>query len=430
MCSKRIWYTAKVLRILLALLLTTTVAAQAQKFKVLHTFHGAPSDGAFPWTQLIQDDAGNFYGTTEQGGNGKGVCVTFFSGCGTAFKLNKNGKLISLHSFDSTDGTEPMAGVLRDKAGNLYGTTLLGGDTKCFEYGCGTVFKLDKTWKETVLHKFIGSPDGEMPEALLVEDRTGNLYGTAYLGGSYGYGEVFKLNKSGKETILHSFAGPPTGGGDGAYSYMGVIRDATGNLYGVTGAGGTDGLGTVYKIDTAGKETVLYSFGGGSDGLGPDSVLVADAAGNLYGTTSGGGNEQCGGSGCGTVFKLAQQSRGGWAESVLYVFCSLANCADGQRPEDGPLIMDSAGNLYGTTLFGGASGGCSGEGCGVAFKLGTSGKETVLHSFTGGADGGNPTTGLVIDRGGNLYGTTVAGGDLNCAAGVGQGCGVLFRLKP
>jgi uncharacterized repeat protein (TIGR03803 family) len=392
-------------------------------------FHGAPNDGAFPWTQLIRDAHGNLYGTTEEGGNGKGVCVSFFGGCGTSFKLDGNGKRIWQHSFNSTKGTGPMAGLLRDKAGNLYGTTTLGGDTNCFQYGCGTVFRLDKTGKETVLHKFHGTPDGQFPEALLVKDDAGNLYGTAYMGGKYGFGEVFRLDKTGKETILHSFAGPLGGGGDGAYPYPGVILDATGNLFGVTGAGGASGGGTVYKVDVSGGETLLHSFAG-ADGDGPNSVLAVDLAGNLYGTTQAGGNSGCtGGSGCGVVFKLLRHGET-WTETVLYVFCSLSNCADGQRPDMGPLVMDSSGNLYGTTIFGGTSSNCSGEGCGVVFKLGPNGKETVLHSFTGGADGGIPTIGVIIDKSGNLYGATAGGGDLNCAIGGDQGCGVVFRLTP
>jgi uncharacterized repeat protein (TIGR03803 family) len=393
-------------------LASAIVPTQAQKFKVLHTFHG--KDGAIPWTQLTRDAVGNFYGTTSEGG--EGVCSNY--GCGTAFKLDKNGKQVWLHSFNGKNGRQPMAGLLRDAAGNLYGTTVEGGDMTCFSQGCGTVFKLDTTGTETVLHKFSGSPDGEMPEALLVKDAAGDLYGTTYLGGaSGGYGTVFKLEKAGKETILHSFAGPPDGGGDGAYSYAGVIRDSAGNLYGVTGAGGVYCCGTAYEVDTAGEETLLYSFSG-ADGGGPSSVLVADAAGNLYGTTEGGGN------GCGVVFELSPQSGGGWAESVLYVFCSLAGCADGEYPGPGPLVLDSAGNLYGTTFSGGT------HNRGVAFKVGKAGKETVLHDFTGKKDGGTPAAGLSMDKLGNLYGATELGGDSNCAITNGYGCGVVFKLTP
>ena len=249
------------------------------------------------------------------------------------------------------------------------------------------------------------------------------------LGRFFGIGTVFKIDTNGKETILHSFAGPPDGGGTRALSYEGVIRDAAGNLYGVTSRGGAFGAGVVYEVDAAGKETLLYSFTGGADGSDPDSVLLLDSQENLYGTTAAGGNSECGGTGCGVVFELSPQSGGTWAETVLYTFCSLSSCADGEEPGVGPLVRDSAGNLYGTTTRGGAYRNCNGEACGVVFKLDTTGKETVLHSFTGGVDGAIPEVGLTIDGTGNLYGATYGGGDLNCQPKFG-GCGVVFRVAP
>jgi uncharacterized repeat protein (TIGR03803 family) len=435
MQSRKRYSTAKmVFAIFSAFLLASAIGptqAQARKFKVLHTFHGAPKDGAFPWTQLTRDAAGNIYGTTEEGGDGKGVCASFFYGCGTVFKLDKNGKLLWLHSFNSKNGIDPIAGLLRDTAGNLYGTTYLGGDTKCYEYGCGTVFKLDGIGKETVLRKFSGTPDGQNPNALLVEDKAGDLYGTTQNGGTgKDEGTVFKVDKEGHETVLYSFCAE-TGCPDGL-DPASVILDAAGNMYGVAAAGGSYDKGVVYELDTAGTETVLHNFTGGSDGGDPSSVLIADAAGNLYGTTQQGGNFQgdCAASGCGVVFKLSPQSNGTWAETTLYAFCSESDCADGFYPLSGPLVRDSAGNLYGTTIFGGTARNCAGgqEGCGVVFKLDTSGQEAVLHSFTLGADGGGPATGLTMDKLGNLYGVATAGGDLKCAAGGGQGCGVVFEL--
>ena len=306
---------------------------------------------------------------------------------------------------------------------------MYGGYTTCVSFGCGTVFKLDKTGKETLLYKFTGYPDGYLPEALLVGDASGNLYGTTYLGGTSGVGTVFKMDATGKETILHSFAGPPDGGGDGAYSYDGVIQDKVGNLYGVTFDGGSYGAGAVYKLDTAGQETLLYSFAGGAGGVNPDSVLIFDPQGNLYGTTENGGNLECGGSGCGVVYELSPQSDGSWTETTLYTFCSLSNCSDGEIPGGGPLIRDAAGALYGSTAIGGTYRNCNGDSCGVVFKLDTAGKETVLHSFTAGADGAYPWLGM-MDASGNLYGAAGQGGDLNCAPNKGYGCGTLFKITP
>jgi uncharacterized repeat protein (TIGR03803 family) len=423
--------TAKATFVIFAAFLLASVVVptqtHAQKFKVLHTFKGGKKDGLGPYGLLTLDQAGNLYGTTTGGGTGRGgICNNSnksASGCGTVFKMSPSGKLIWLFSFPNfaREGAGPMAGVLRDKAGNLYGTTTYGGDFKCYSLGCGVVFEVEATGeKGRVLHNFKGGADGENPESLLVGDDSGNLYGTTYEGGS-NYGTVFKVDQAGKETVLHRFTGPPD---DGGFAYSGVIRDAAGNLYGVTDYGGTECCGVVYKINAKGKEKLLYNFGGGSDGGGPASVLVADTAGNLYGTTKGGGNSECGGSGCGVVFKLSPDD----TETVLYTFCSLSNCADGQRPLNGPLVRDAAGNLYGTTYFGGTSSSCDGEGCGVVFKLDTSGKETVLHSFTDGADGDGPWPGLAMDTAGNLYGVTLFGGDKSCDAP--YGCGVVFKITP
>jgi uncharacterized repeat protein (TIGR03803 family) len=412
--------------IFMALLLASAIVptqAQARKFKVLHTFHGA--NGAEPVGQLTRDGAGNFYGTTAAGG--RGVCNIGNSqpGCGTAFKLDKTGRQVWLHSFNGADGWEPLAGLLRDRAGNLYGTTMLGGDEKCFPpYGCGAVFKLDKNGKETVLHKFSGTPDGEMPEALLVEDEAGNLYGTAYMGGTEDDGVVFEIDTTGHERVLYSFCSQANCA-DGSGPGPGVIRDAAGNLYGVTGAGGANGTGAVFELDAQGVETVLYSFTDGADGGGPASVLRADAAGNLYGTTAGGGSYQgeCAGQGCGVVFELSPHSGGNWTETTLYRF----NGTDGQRPESGPIVRDSAGTLFGTTYFGGNSSGCNGT-CGVVFRLDKSGTEFVLYDFTGGTDGAVPWAGMILGKAGNLYGTTELGGDSKCPLTSGQGCGVIFML--
>jgi uncharacterized repeat protein (TIGR03803 family) len=404
------------------LLASMVVPAQspAPKFKVLHTFHGHNGNG--PAGVLTRDSAGNLYGTTEAGGTGK--CGNF--GCGMAFKLNKSGNQVWLHSFNVVDGEEPSAGLVRDAAGNLYGTTAYGGNTSCTS-GCGTVFKLDNSGKESMLYKFKAPPDGDTPESLLIRGGSGNVYGTTVLGGTDGDGTIFKVNKNGKETVLHNF----TGGSDGCLPGPGLIADSVGNLYGVAGSGGLGGLcdqgyGLVFKLDTANNLTVLYTFGF-SDGAYPASVLLLDQAGNLYGTTEGGGNSACGVEGCGVFFELSPQQDGNWTETMLYAFCSVSGCADGERPGSGPLVRDSGGNIYGTTIFGGTSQNCNGT-CGVIFKLDSSGKETVVHNFTGGPGGAVPEAGLIMDASGNLYGAASEGGDNKCNPP--SGCGTVFKIVP
>src|SRR5579863_1429085 len=392
--------------IFITLLLASAVVptqAQAQKFKVLHTFKG--SDGAEPDAQLVRDTAGNLYGTTGTGGSSK--CK---GGCGTAFKMDKTGKLVWLHSLNGANGETPFPGLLRGAEGSLYGTTIYGGkiNNHVCSTGCGVVFKLDKSGNETVLHRFNGVEEW-FPVGPLVEDPAGSLYGVVQ-----DFGSIFKLNKAGKESILYSFGC----GSDGCDPNAGVILDSAGNIYGTTfdGGAGTQCCGVVYKLDTSGVETVLHTFEG-SDGAGPTAPLLMDSAGNLYGTTAYGGNLGCqGGLGCGVVFELSPQSNGTWVETVLYTFCSLSSCADGRSSRAG-LIRDPAGNLYGATELGGGSG-CGGDGCGVVFKLDNSGNETVLHSFTGGNDGSLPLTGLTMDSARNLYGTAPYGG--------AHGDGILF----
>jgi len=392
--------------------------SHAQKFKVLHTFHGPDGDSPLG---LVRDKKGNLYGETERGG---------VYDYGTVFKLDANGRRIWLHSFFSTNGSLPLGGLLRDAAGNLFGATLYGGGyCSTQQSGCGTVFRLDRNGrKETLLHKFTGGLDGGDPANVVpVQDSAGDLYATTNYGGT-GCGVVFKVDQNRKETVLYAFRC----GADGKYPLSGVIRDSAGNLYGTTEEGGdvscfNDGCGTVYRVDPKGTETVLYNFEMGSGGWLPIDSLTMDSAGNLYGTTiAGGSNKQnCGGFGCGTAFKLSPNSDGSWTETPLYIFCSKKNCADGAMPS-GPLLRNQAGVLYGTTGEGGTST-CYGNGCGVVFKLDTNGKETVLHSFTGGKDGFNPGSNLIMDQAGNLYGTTLQGGGTSCAAG---GCGVVFKITP
>jgi len=266
----------------------------------------------------------------------------------------------------------------------------------------------------SVLYRFAGPPtDGAHPFfGGLVRDAAGNLYGTTPDGGAAYEGVVFKLSPAGTETVLRTFTGIGSG------TNAGLILDSAGNLYGTTPTGGV-GLGMVFKLSSGGSAfKVLYSFTGGADGRGPLAGVIQDAAGNLYGTTTGGGS-----SGAGVVFELIRcdSEPSGYEFKVLYTF---TGGTDGRTPYGG-LVLDAAGNLYGTTFEGGSFKVCS-DGCGTVFKLSPNGTETVLHSFTGG-DGALPTAGLILDPAGNLYGTTFWGGGRSDAC---RFCGVVFRLAP
>jgi uncharacterized repeat protein (TIGR03803 family) len=309
-----------------------------------------------------------------------------------------------LYSFTGAagDGFGPTGNLIRDEAGNLYGTTFYGGTA-----GLGTVFKVDATGAETVLHSFIGGTDGEVPNVGLIRDGAGNLYGTTQQGTSSNSGIAFKVTATGTETVLFTFSGSATG----QFPRSGLIRDDAGNFYGTTSGGGTFELGTVFKLDAAGNETVLYSFPGGANGWGPLAGLLRDAAGNLYGTTLGGGdNVSCD---CGVAFKLDATG----AETVLHSFTGV----DGARLGFG-LTRDNVGNLYGTTAYGGITSAFCGSGCGIVFKLDATGTETILHSFTGKHDGKTPITSLLRDAAGNLFGTTEIGGTFNL--------GTVFKIGP
>ena len=314
-----------------------------------------------------------------------------------------------LYSFSGgADGATPYAALISDVAGNLYGTT--SGDSTT---GNGNVFMLSPSattpWPITVLHSFSG-PDGEGPRAAVVADAAGNLYGTALLGGGSGSGDVFMLTRSATApwptTVLYSF----TGGTDGGLPQAPLILDAGGNLYGTT----TKGAGTVFMLTrsaaTPWPETVLYSFGGGADGADPNG-LIADATGNLYSTTIGGGIG-CGVSGCGTIFMLTRAAKAPWPKTLLY---SFTGGNDGSGPQSG-LVADSGGNFYGTTYSGGPGGGGISP-SGVVYKLTPAANapwpQSVLYSFTGRNDGGNPYDALLIDTSGAMYGTTVYGGTSN-----------------
>jgi uncharacterized repeat protein (TIGR03803 family) len=377
------------------LLSVVAAAGTGQKFKALYTFSGG-ADGGTPTAPLVQDAAGNLYGTTESGGTGLN---------GTVFKLDPRGKEKVLHNFTGgVDGGSPWAGLVLDSQGNLYGTTFGGGN-----FNCGVIFKLSKTGKETVLYSFTGGSDGRGLFAGLVLDTAGNLFGAAAYGGASNYGAVFKLDTSGQFNLLHTFVG----GADGEYPYSGLFLDQAGNLYGTTYGGGTSSAGTVFMLDKTGKETVLYSFTGRADGASPWGSLVRDGEGNLYGTAFYGGVRSCQAPyGCGVVFRLDTTGK----LKVLHKFTG----GDGANPTAG-VALDDAGNLYGTTNRDGDRG-CSEGGCGTIFKLSPAGKEKLLHTFTGKADGANPWAGLLWDAKGQLCGTTYGGG--------GSNAGVVFRLDP
>jgi uncharacterized repeat protein (TIGR03803 family) len=388
-------------------------------YEVLHRFHGR--DGNAPVAGVIRDREGNLYGTTVLGGDLN--CPNAPAGCGVVFRLDRTGKGTVLHTFTSgADGAFPEASMIRDRAGNLYGTTPGGGVSNCNNsgQGCGVVFKMDRDGEETVLHRFTGGADGAGPQAGLVRDEADNLYGTTFFGGASSFGVVFKLNPyTHKLTVLHSF----TLGTDGGGPQAGLIRDEAGNMYGTCQAGGTYGYGVLFKLDPTTREvTALYAFTGGADGAFPSAGLLRDEAGNLYGTTVNGGDPSCPPYGCGVVFKLDKDGE----ETVLHTFTAGG---DGAFPSAG-LIQDKAGNLYGTAPEGGDLNCFRPTGCGVVFKLDKDGEETVLHSFTGGRKGAAPYAGLTQDEEGNLYGAAILGGDLDDLDCSPDGCGVVFKLTP
>ena len=411
-------------------------AARAQTETVLYSFcpQGGFSctDGEGPVAGVVFDQNGNMYGTTKNGGSQNANCG---NGCGVVFKLTPKGKETVLYTFCAqtgcADGYEPVAGLVFDQKGNLYGTTTGGGrlNYECDSGTCGVVFKLTPKGQYTVLYSFCAQTncaDGNYPVAGLVFDQKGNLYGTTSGGGIYnnnycpfeqGCGVVFKLTPKGKYTVLHSFCAE-TNCADGASPEAGLVFDQRGILYGTAYVGGANycsfgrgyGCGVLFKFTPKGKYTVLYSFCAETncaDGVSPEAGLVLDQKGNVYGTTVGGGEPRGGG----VVFKLTPEGR----ETVLYSFCWQDNCTDGTNPFAG-VVFDQTGNMYGTTDRGGE------HDAGVVFKLTPKGKETVLFSFSGSADGANPVAGLIFDQKGNLYGTTQEGGD--------YGGGVVFKITP
>jgi len=371
------------------------VTASATTTDVIFSFE--EKEGEYADTDLETDSAGNIYGTTVLGGE---------FGSGTIFQLTPtpNGwQHTVLYSFTGgADGGEPYKGVTIDWRGNLYGTAVTGGSGSC-EGGCGVVYKLTKsggTWNQTVIHAFTGGDDGSGPGARVTVDRGGNVYGMTPTGGTYGVGTIYKIRPhagSWDFQVIHTF----TGGADGASGSAGRMLLELNRLYGAATVGGLYGSGVVFKLTpTAFGEwdfRVLYSFHGQPDGSFPYGALLR-VSGKIYGTTYYGGENNIG-----AVYELSPRRVGEWDGRVIY---SFQTGSDGNSPISN-LVRDPVGNLYGTTSEGGL-------GSGTIFKLtpigGGQWTESVVHAFEGPPDGGFSYNGMVVDRFGNFYGATVHGG--------------------
>jgi uncharacterized repeat protein (TIGR03803 family) len=432
---------------LVGLVVWTASASAAVTEKLLHAFRG--TEGALP-VALVSDSQGNLYGVANIAGNASNSTCAYSvgNGCGTVFEVslasNGNWQTTVLYRFTGGgDGSAP-ADLVIDTSGNLFGVAQQGGDgTGCAGgRGCGTAFELSPGstgWKFDLLHSFTGGDDGGLPGALAL-GAAGNLYVTAQSGGrtsafcGNGCGTIFELSPSGA-----GWSGRTLRMFDWSFRYYGaaspvgrVALDSAGNLYGAAGGGVYNDIwsttfGVIYELTPTASgpwnEVVVYDFCPGqvncTDGATPGAGLTFDAEGNLFGTTAAGGLP-----GSGTVFELTPSSGSSWTENVIYTF---AGGSAGGVPVS-PLIFDSNGNLFGTTAAGGNDN-CS---CGVVFELASlpgGWSQSVLHSFSGGGDGANPSTasGLLLDSLGNLYGTAVYGGvnTTTCP----EICGVVYELQ-
>jgi len=358
-----------------SLVMLAGLFAQAQTFTTLYQFTGP--GGANPAAGVIQDKQGNLYGTTVFGGSANE---------GVVYKLSSTENVV--HSFTGTtsDGSFPNTPVTLDSKGNLYGTAVEGGTN-----GGGVVFKIDTNGKETILYNFAGgTTDGCAPFQGLIMDKAGTLYGTTASCGAANNGTIFRLTSKGKEKILHSFAGVPSDGASPQFGYL--LMDAKGTLYGVTTGGGKADFGVVYKLTKTGKFSILHSFAGGTnDGCTPFGTVAMDKAGNLYGTT-----EQCGASSNGAVWKVPKRGK----EALKYSFAGGAS--DGQFPIAG-VTLDPQGKMYGVT----GNGGTSNDG--IIYTLSKAGVLAILHSFDG-SDGAHPWGEVLRNGNGALYGSTNVGG--------------------
>jgi uncharacterized repeat protein (TIGR03803 family) len=404
-----------VVTVMAATLLVNGQPTSAQEEAVLHSFKSRTDSGNYPRAGLIWDNAGNLYGTTSQGGTG---------GAGTAFELSPrpgggwNETVLYSFSPKAKYGLSEVSGLVFDKAGNLYGTTYLGGSKNV-----GRVFELtrqaDGSWTEKVLHNFQkNGTDGYGPLGGVILDSAGNLYGTTVYGGNGpctldACGTVYELtpkpNGLWTEKILYNF----TNAADGANPYFGLVFDTAGNLYGTTEYGGVDAGGTAFQLAPAGggtwTQSVIHSFGSGSDTGFPEGLTFYK--GNIYGATSDGGSR------AGNVFELSPATGGGWNETILASF--VYGSANPDMP-NGNLVFDASGNIYGLSQGGSGLNG-------TVFELtpgqGGTWDMTVLYNFNDlGTDGADPFGGLILDSLGNLYGVTQYGGAYSA--------GTIFEVKP
>jgi uncharacterized repeat protein (TIGR03803 family) len=443
-CNSHRRFLISFLTVLFVLWVQAPNASAASKYKVLYSFKGG-NDGASPYGGLTLDPVGNLYGTTYLGGiNAAGCGTGNETGCGTVFKLThgSGGWTKSLlYTFCSqsscTDGAAPNGDMVFSPAGVLYGTTFQGGSCP---YSCGTAFELvpdsKGDWQHAVIYAFQGGSDTVNPDGGLVFDHMGNLYGTSggvnlpEFGDQIQFGAVFVLTPGvggWAERVLYNFCSRKNCS-DGFSPAAALVWVAANDLYGATFYGGQEGsfacrnngCGVLFKLTPNSKdgwmESVLHPFVG-ADGTHSISALISDDQGNLYGTTISEGAF-----GDGSVFRLSPASNGNWKYSVLHEFSTGRLGGDLFRSA---FVLDSRGNLYGTTWTGGA-GGCNAQGCGLVYKLAPGAhdtwKYTDLHDFTGGQDGGFPTSRLAIDKNGNLYGVTQIGGD--------NENGVVFEVTP
>jgi uncharacterized repeat protein (TIGR03803 family) len=418
---------------LVVLLTLTTLTAHAQYTEsVLYNFGTITNDGRDPGMPLIADGQGNFYSTTIEGGA---------NNLGTVFELSPNGSggwnETIIYSFaGSPDGASPYDnGLTFDSHGNLFGTTFYGGRTggnTCGTLGCGAVFELSPNgsggWTEQVLYQFSAGVGGYYPVGNLVVDANGNLFGAADYGGARGRGTIYELSPSSSGwtfNVIYFLQGAVSGSFPTA-----LTSDASGNLYSTSYSGGNGGFGsgTVFRLSPSGSTwtyTKLFQFLG-PGGATPGSILTVDASGNLYGTTTQGGKSTsaCYGGGCGLTYMLTPTASGPWTEHILHEF---TGGEDGYNPSEG-VVLDSAGNVYGTAYYGGSN--SCGGGCGTVYELSpVSGgwKFSRLFGFTSST--GTQPNGVIVDVQGHVYGTT-QGGPLATNCIYSYGCGTVFEVSP